>query len=330
MLRTRIGTLTVLGLSLALTAPVAAAGPTWSAATAEAVREYQKQVSAALAPLYADWQQLAERAAQAPGGPPGTMMPPAPVEALETYRSLFTLAALPDKWRLALMSDAAKARDQGSKAKAVSKPPEQPHNRFQADFAGKPRGLAFPRVPSPRGEVKGDLPVAPALAALDEASSGDAQAFRAYQKAADRLAEAVQAKVHTRVRDHVLKLRLKLAKLVPADPPDWKHLPDELGQPVAYYLASAYYEGHGGIVGASSATGTGDGGQAAAVPSEGGTGSGDSKEAGPAGTGAGDAAGEPSDSGTGAGKTTPKAFKDRPGTGAGKSDPKAAPKGTGN
>ncbi|MBI3893515.1 MAG: hypothetical protein HY303_18510 [Candidatus Wallbacteria bacterium] len=330
MLQARTRTLIALLLFVAVLAPAVAtaAAPSWSGQASAAVRDYQKQLSGALEPLFGDWKQLTSKAAQASANPLGSLVPASPVETLDAYKSLYTLAAFPDKWRIALMAAAAKARDQGAKAKNDGKPPEAPHSRFQADFAGKPRALAYPRIPGAKGDAKGELPLEATLAALDAASSSDQKAVRAYQKQADRFAEILGAKVGSRVRDRVLKLRGKLAKLLPENPPEWKELPDDLGQPIAYFLASAYYEGHGGLIGTTSTTGTGDG-AAAAAPTEGGTGAGASKEPGTGGTGSGDAAGEPSADGTGAGKVTPKEFKDRPGTGSGKSDPKAAPKGTG-
>lgn len=337
MIRVRSLAITLAVSALALPAaaqPAAAAPTTWEDA-GKAIREYQKQLGAALQPLYGEWQKLTSRATETPGGAPGSLVPPSPVETLETYRSFHVIAALPDSWRTALVAAAVQTRDQGAKTRGEGNSPEAPYSTFQADFAGKPRGLAYPQIPRVQGAASAELPAKETFAALEQAgaaagSADEGKALRNYQKHADRFAQVIGAKIHSRLRTHQLKLKAALARALPSAPPEWKALPDDLRQPVQYFLASHYYEGHGGTIGTTSATGTGAG-DVAGTPTEGGTGSGSgASQPGPDGTGSGDAAGEPTDAGTGSGKSTPASAKDKPGTGSGKTKAKPGSSGTGS
>ncbi len=305
----------------------------WSNQVTAAVRAYQKQVAAALQPLFADLDKLKGQAAAAPTNPPGSLVPPSPVAPIGSYRDLFVLAALPDKWQVDLLNRALKARDQGLKAKGAGAEPEKPYDKFQAAFSGAPRGLSLPKIPAAGEPETAELPLVQVLAALqktiDAEGSPEARGqFQDYQKQADRFCSLLAAKVNFRVRSHLLALKGTLAKLLPETPPEWDSLPDDLRQPAFYFLASHYFQGHGGQTGLMSATGTGSG-DAASSPSDSGTGSAETKEPGPTGTGSGDEAVEPTDAGTGRGTETPAALKDRPGTGAGKVAGPPSAKGTG-
>jgi hypothetical protein len=305
----------------------------WSNQVTAAVRGYQKQVSAALQPLFADLDKLKGQAAAAPANPPGSLVPPSPVEPLGSYRDLFVLAALPDKWQVDLLNRALKARDQGLKAKGEGAEPEKPYAKFQAAFAGAPRGLSLPKIPGASEPETAELPLTQVLAALQKTieAGGSPEAggpFAEYQKQADRFCSLLAGKVNFRVRSHLLALKGTLAKLLPENPPEWDSLPDDVRQPAFYFLASHYFQGHGGQTGLMSATGTGSG-DTASSPTDSGTGSAEAKEPGPTGTGSGDDEVEPTEAGTGRGTETPAALKDRPGTGAGKVSGPPSAKGTG-
>ncbi|MBI4872666.1 MAG: hypothetical protein HY814_13985 [Candidatus Riflebacteria bacterium] len=326
----------VLSLFAAVTAgaEAPAPAPSWANEVASAIQTYQQRTAPALQPLYAELDTVRKQAAAAPSNPPGSLVPPSRVASLQAYRELFVLATLPDKWSVDLLSRAMKARDLGEEDRAAASEPQEPYAKFRAAFARSPRGLTLPKLPSPAQPETADVPAAQVLTALQKAVDAQGhpdadRAFLAYQSAAEQFTSGLAAKIEYRVRGHLLTLKGALAKLLPEMPPEWSTLPDPLRRPAIYFMASYYFQGHGGETGRTSAIGTGSG-DAASEPSDRGTGAGDTQEPGSSGTGSGDEAVEPSVAGTGTGTSTPDVFKERPGTGTGKVKGVPTASGTGS